>query len=59
MLQFIRQERGGMIDPQIVDLFFEHLDELEAIKLRLSDPVSLPDCEGILGPIHCPKRECI
>ncbi|NOR26216.1 MAG: HD domain-containing protein [Desulforhopalus sp.] len=59
VLQFIRQERGGMFDPQIVDLFFEHLDELEAIKLRLSDPVSLPDSEGILGPVHCPKRECI
>lgn len=38
VLQFIRQERGGMFDPRIVDLFFEHLEELEAIKLRLSDP---------------------
>jgi hypothetical protein len=27
-----------MFDPQIVDLFFAHLEELEAIKLRLSDP---------------------
>jgi len=46
-----------MFDPQIVDLFFEHLDELEAIKLRLSDPVSLPDSEDLFGPVHCPTRQ--
>ena len=42
VLDFIRQERGGMFDPQIVDLFFANLDELEAIKARLSDPVRQP-----------------
>ena len=42
VLDFIRQERGGMFDPQIVDLFFANLDELEAIKARLSDPVQQP-----------------
>ncbi|WP_319587422.1 HD domain-containing phosphohydrolase [uncultured Desulfobulbus sp.] len=57
VLQFIRQERGGMFDPQIVDLFFEHLEELEAIKLRLSDPVRMPKSEEIVGPVHCPTRE--
>ena len=31
-----------MFDPRIVDLFFANLDELEAIKARLSDPVRLP-----------------
>jgi hypothetical protein len=31
-----------MFDPQIVDLFFANLDELEAIKARLSDPVRQP-----------------
>ena len=43
VLDFIRQERGGMFDPQIVDLFFANLDELEAIRHRLSDPVSPTD----------------
>ena len=57
VLQFIRQERGTMFDPQIVDLFFEHLEELEAIKLRLSDPVRMPKSEEIVGPVHCPTRE--
>ena len=32
-----------MFDPQIVDLFFANLDELEAIRHRLSDPVSPTD----------------
>ena len=31
-----------MFDPRIVDLFFANLDELEAIKARLSDPVRQP-----------------
>jgi len=57
VLQFIRQERGGMFDPQIVDLFFEHLEELEAIKLRLSDPVRMPKSAVIVGPVHCPTCE--
>ena len=57
VLQFIHQERGGMFDPKIVDLFFEHLKELEAIQLRLSDPVSLSDKEDISGPIRCPTGE--
>ena len=56
VLQFIRQERGGMFDPQIVDLFFEHLEELEAIKLRLSDPVRMPQSADIHGSVHCPMR---
>jgi HD-GYP domain-containing protein (c-di-GMP phosphodiesterase class II) len=56
VLQFIRQERGGMFDPQIVDLFFEHLEEMEAIKLRLSDPVRMLKREDLLGPVHCPTR---
>jgi HD-GYP domain-containing protein (c-di-GMP phosphodiesterase class II) len=54
VLQHIRQERGGMFDPQIVDLFIEHLDELEAIKHRLSDPAKSLDSEDISGPVHCP-----
>jgi HD-GYP domain-containing protein (c-di-GMP phosphodiesterase class II) len=42
VLQFIRQERGGMFDPKIVDLFFAHLEEVEAIRHRLSDPGDVP-----------------
>lgn len=57
VLRFIREERGGMFDPGLVDLFFENLDELEAIKLRLSDPVGPKEQEGISGPVHCPLRE--
>lgn len=57
VLRFIREERGGMFDPRLVDLFFENLDELEAIKLRLSDPVGPKEQEGISGPVHCPLRE--
>jgi HD-GYP domain-containing protein (c-di-GMP phosphodiesterase class II) len=45
VLQFIQRERGGMFDPQIVDLFFEHLEELEAIKRRLSEPTQPPVSE--------------
>lgn len=57
VLDFIRQQRGAMFDPQIVDLFFENLDALEAIKLRLSDPVaSARDDAPLLGPIQCPTR---
>ena len=57
VLRFIREERGGMFDPRIVDLFFENLDELEGIKLRLSDPAGLKEDESISGPVHCPRRE--
>lgn len=56
VLHFIRQERGGMFDPQIVDLFFDHLDEVEAISIRLSDPVQLAGNEEIQEPICCPER---
>ncbi|MDD2468862.1 MAG: HD domain-containing protein, partial [Desulfobulbus sp.] len=57
VLQFIQQQRGAMFDPRIVDLFFEHLDELEAIKLRLSDPVvSAQDSISPQEPVHCPTR---
>lgn len=57
VLRFIREERGGMFDPRLVDLFFENLDELEAIKLRLSEPAGLKAEESISGPVHCPMRE--
>jgi len=57
VLQFIREERGTMFDPQIVDLFFEHLEEVEAIKLRLTDPDTPLDNEDLASPIHCPDRE--
>lgn len=57
VLQFIRDQRGAMFDPRIVDLFFEHLDEVVAIKNRLSDPVS--SCQDnifLRSPVHCPLR---
>jgi len=47
VLHFIRQERGGMFDPWIVDLFFDNLDEVEAIRIRLSDPVQLVERETV------------
>jgi len=57
VLQFLLQERGRMFDPMIVDLFFENLDEVEAIKLRLSDPASMPEVESIAAPVHCPLSD--
>nr|WP_321468604.1 HD domain-containing phosphohydrolase [uncultured Desulfobulbus sp.] len=57
VLQFIREQRGAMFDPRIVDLFFEHLDEVEAIKNRLSDPVaSIQNAVSLQGPVQCPIR---
>lgn len=57
VLHFIRQERGGMFDPRIVDLFFDHLDEVEAIRIRLSDPALLAESEEIREPASCPEPE--
>ncbi|NLW80719.1 MAG: HD domain-containing protein [Desulfovibrionales bacterium] len=54
VLEFIRQERGGMFDPRIVDLFFENIDELEAIKGRLSDPPRGSGDEGLARAARCP-----
>ena len=57
VLQFIQQQRGTMFDPRVVDLFFQHLDELEAIKIRLFDPVaSAQDSFSLQGPVQCPTR---
>ena len=56
VLGYIRQERGGMFDPRIVDLFFEHLDALEAIKDRLSDPAAFPGGHDLAAPVACPAE---
>ena len=57
VLEFIRRERGGMFDPRIVDLFFENLDGIEAIRYRLSDE-SAPRRELDIGAkVACPLRE--
>jgi hypothetical protein len=56
VLDFIRKERGGMFDPRIVDLFFENIDELEDIKLKLTDAPVPMGGEGISGPVACPLR---
>lgn len=56
VLGYIRQERGGMFDPRIVDLFFEHLDALEAIKDRLSDPAAFPGGHDLAVPVACPAE---
>lgn len=57
VLAFIRRERGGLFDPRLVDLFFENIEELEAIKRRLSDPTIPPDELGVFGPVTCPTRQ--
>lgn len=49
VLAYIRHQRGRMFDPQIVDLFFASLDELEVIRERLSDPVRPPDEVGTVA----------
>ena len=56
VLDFIRRERGGMFDPRIVDLFFENLDEIEAIRYRLSDGAARPKEMDISGKVECPSR---
>jgi HD-GYP domain-containing protein (c-di-GMP phosphodiesterase class II) len=56
VLDFIRRERGGMFDPRIVDLFFENLDEIEAIRYRLSDVAPRPREMDISGKVECPNR---
>ena len=54
VLNFIRQERGGMFDPQIVDLFFANLDEVDAIRISLSDRVDQPpERADIVRPVVC------
>jgi HD-GYP domain-containing protein (c-di-GMP phosphodiesterase class II) len=57
VLDFIRRERGGMFDPRIVDLFFENLDEIEAIRYRLSDAAARPREMDISTRVECPGRE--
>jgi HD-GYP domain-containing protein (c-di-GMP phosphodiesterase class II) len=56
VLEFIRRERGGMFDPRIVDLFFENLDEIEAIRYRLSDTAPRPREMDISTKVECPNR---
>ncbi|MDO9631931.1 MAG: HD domain-containing protein [Humidesulfovibrio sp.] len=58
VLEFIRQQRGIMFDPRLVDLFFENLDELDAIRLRLSDLSGRPTLDADMsGPPLCPLRK--
>jgi HD-GYP domain-containing protein (c-di-GMP phosphodiesterase class II) len=57
VLEFIRRERGGMFDPRIVDLFFENLDEIEAIRYRLSDTAAGPREMDISAKVECPGQD--
>ncbi|KAF5046206.1 HD domain protein [anaerobic digester metagenome] len=57
VLDFIRRERGGMFDPRIVDLFFENLDEIEAIGHRLSDDSAERHGQDITGKVVCPLKK--
>jgi HD-GYP domain-containing protein (c-di-GMP phosphodiesterase class II) len=57
VLDFIRRERGGMFDPRIVDLFFENLDEIDAIGYRLADTNARPKEMDISVKVECPNRE--
>jgi len=36
-LQMLREQRGWAFDPTVVDCFLEHLDALEALRLRVSE----------------------
>jgi response regulator RpfG family c-di-GMP phosphodiesterase len=38
VLDYIRQERGGHFDPQVVDLFLANLDRFLAIREKFPDP---------------------
>lgn len=57
VLEFILQQRGAMFDPRLVDLFFENLNEIDAIRRRLTDPTASPNHnEDMAGPPPCPLR---
>ncbi len=42
ILEYIRKERGKKFDPQLVDLFFRHIDEIERVRQLFSDPEQDP-----------------
>jgi len=46
-----------MFDPRIVDLFFENLDEIEAIRYRLSDAAARPREMDISAKVECPGQD--
>lgn len=56
VLEYLRQERGTMFDPRIVDLFFENLAEIEGIRHRLSDNSTSFDSETLARPVPCPRH---
>ena len=37
IFQLFKEERGKHFDPQLVDIFFKHLDEFMAIRARFKD----------------------
>jgi putative two-component system response regulator len=38
-LRLLREGRGTQFDPRVVDVFFEHLDEILAVQAKFRDPV--------------------
>ncbi len=56
VLDFIHRERGGMFDPRIVDLFFENLDGIEAIRYRLADTAARTKEMDISVKVECPDQ---
>lgn len=41
-LHYIRQEKGRMFDPELVDIFFEHLDAIQLIQKNYSNKQKVP-----------------
>ncbi len=56
VLRHLREQSGAMFDPRLVDLFFENLPEIEAIKERLADEGCDGDISCPSGPVPCPLR---
>lgn len=56
VLAYVQEQRGLMFDPQLVDLFFNNLSEVDAIELRLSDSRHQPEA-NIYGPCVCPTLD--
>jgi HD-GYP domain-containing protein (c-di-GMP phosphodiesterase class II) len=56
VLEYIREQRGAMFDPRLVDLLFENLEEVEAIKLRLADAPCDEEGFCLSGPLVCPLK---
>ncbi len=46
IFSYIKKERGLHFDPDLVDIFFAHIDEFKKIRERFKDTCNLPTIDG-------------